>query len=499
MSFLKSTFVVGFCTLISRITGFIRDIFFAKYLGTGMLSDVFLTSFKLPNFFRNIFAEGAFNAAFVPIFSSQLVKNNKNEIVNFSRNIFSLLIYSLLIIILVIEIFMSQVVNVVASGFSGNYEKFNLTVILSRIMFPYLIFISLVSFMSGILNSYGKFAIVSVHPIILNVVFMIFSVLSTYTHKNIAFILSFSVLIGGFLQFAWLLFFTVKNGITLYPIYPKIDENTKNFLKNFLSGLIGSGIVQINMLIGSIMASKISSAVSYLYYSERLVQLPISLIGTALSTTIMPLLSKKIEAKNKDVNDILENSILFALFLGLPCAIGLNLLSYPIISVLFKRGKFTQLASQNVSNCLKFYSLAIPGFIISKILQTIFYSNKDTKTPMIASFISLITNIIFNLIFIHYFNFIGIIVSTVISTYVNLVILLYLLLKSDKLKFTTKFYVVFAKIIYISIFMFISLIICNKYLLYSESIKLFLSILVSGLIYLGIAYKIKVLNFVEFL
>ena len=474
MSFLKSTFVVGFCTLISRITGFIRDIFFAKYLGTGMLSDVFLTSFKLPNFFRNIFAEGAFNAAFVPIFSSQLVKNNKNEIVNFSRNIFSLLIYSLLIIILVIEIFMPQVVNVVASGFSGNYEKFNLTVILSRIMFPYLIFISLVSFMSGILNSYGKFAIVSVHPIILNVVFMIFSVLSTYTHKNIAFILSFSVLIGGFLQFAWLLFFTVKNGITLYPIYPKIDENTKNFLKNFLSGLIGSGIVQINMLIGSIMASKISSAVSYLYYSERLVQLPISLIGTALSTTIMPLLSKKIEAENKDVNDILENSILFALFLGLPCAIGLNLLSYPIISVLFKRGKFTQLASQNVSNCLKFYSLAIPGFIISKILQT-------------------------NLIFIHYFNFIGIIVSTVISTYVNLVILLYLLLKSDKLKFTTKFYVVFAKIIYISIFMFISLIICNKYLLYSESIKLFLSILVSGLIYLGIAYKIKVLNFVEFL
>lgn len=499
MSFLKSTFVVSFFTLLSRISGFVRDIFFAKYLGTGLLSDVFLTSFKLPNFFRNMLAEGAFNAAFVPIFSSQIVNNDEKSIIKFSRNIFSLLLYFLLIVTLIIEIFMPNVVNIIAAGFANNPNKFKLTVILSRITFPYLIFISLVSFMSGILNSYGKFAVVSINPVILNMTFIISSILSVYLNRNIAFILSYAVLIGGLAQFLWLLFFTIKNGIILYPIYPKLDSITKKFLNNFSSGLISSGIVQINSLIDSIIAAKIPSAVSYLYYSERLIQLPISLIGTALSTAIMPLLSKKIERKDYDTNDTQENAILFALFLGLPCAIGLNILSYPIISILFERGEFNSIASRNVSNCLKIYSLAIPSFIISKVLQTIFYSSKDTKTPMVASFVSLISNIIFNLIFVHYYGFIGIVISTVISTYINLSILLYMLTKFNKLELTTRFYVVLAKIIYVSIFMILSLLICNKYILLKKFLKLFLSISISGFLYLVISYKINVLNFREFL
>lgn len=499
MSFLKSTFVVSFFTLLSRISGFVRDIFFAKYLGTGLLSDVFLTSFKLPNFFRNMLSEGAFNAAFVPIFSGQIVNDDEKSIIKFSRNIFSLLLYFLLIVTLIIEIFMPNVVNIIAAGFANNPDKFKLTVILSRITFPYLIFISLVSFMSGILNSYGKFAVVSINPVILNMTFIISSILSVYLNRNIAFILSYAVLIGGLIQFLWLLFFTVKNGIILYPIYPKLDNITKKFLNNFSSGLISSGIVQINSLIDSMIAAKIPSAVSYLYYSERLIQLPISLIGTALSTAIMPLLSKKIERKDYDTNDTQENAILFALFLGLPCAIGLNILSYPIISILFERGEFNCIASRNVSNCLKIYSLAIPSFIISKVLQTIFYSSKDTKTPMVASFVSLISNIIFNLIFVRYYGFIGIVISTVISTYINLFILLYMLTKFNKLELTTRFYVVLAKIIYVSIFMIFSLFICNKYILLKKFLKLFLSIFISGFLYLIISYKINLLNFKEFL
>lgn len=499
MGFLKSTAIVSFFTLLSRIFGFIRDVFFAKYLGAGLLSDVFLTSFKLPNFFRDIFAEGAFNATFVPIFSTQIVNSDKESVIKFSRNIFSLLLYSLLIITLIFEIFMPKVITLIAAGFTSDPYKFKLTVTLSRIMFPYLIFISLVSFMCGILNSYGKFAVASVNPIILNIIFIIASILSVYINKNIAFVLSYAVLIGGLIQLLWLLFFTVKKGIILYPVYPKLDDITKKFLSNFSSGLISCSIVQINSLVDSIIAAKIPNAISYLYYAERLVQLPISLIGVALSTAIMPLLSKKIEKRDSDTNEIQENTILFALFLGFPCAIGLSMLSYSIISVLFERGEFDAIASENVSRCLKIYSLAIPSFIVSKILQTIFYSSKDTKTPMVTSFISLITNIVFNIVFVRYYGFIGIIMSSIISSYVNLIVLLYFLIKRKKLKFTTRFYLSLAKIVYVCIFMAMTLLICDKYIQFKTFFKLFLSIFIASSIYLGISYKIKVVDFREFL
>lgn len=499
MGFLKSTVTVSFFTLLSRVFGFIRDVFFAKYLGAGLLSDVFLTSFKLPNFFRDIFAEGAFNAAFVPIFSTQIVNTDKESVIKFSRNIFSLLLYSLLLITLVFEIFMPKVITLIAAGFTNNPYKFKLTVTLSRIMFPYLIFISLVSFMCGILNSYGKFAVASVNPIILNIIFIVASILSVYLNKNIAFVLSYAVLIGGLIQLLWLLFFTIKRGIILYPVYPKLDDITRKFLNNFSSGLVSCGIVQINSLVDSIIAARIPGAISYLYYSERLMQLPVSLIGVALSTAIMPLLSKKIEKKDSDTNETQENAILFALFLGLPCAIGLGILSHSVISTLFERGEFGAIASENVSRCLKIYSSAIPSFIVSKILQTIFYSGKDTKTPMIASFISLITNIVFNLIFVRYYGFMGIVISSIISSYTNLIILLYILIKDRKLEFTTKFYVSFAKIIYVCIFMLMALLICNKYIQLRTSLKLFLSIFVAGSLYLGISYGIKVVDFEKFL
>ncbi len=457
MNFLKSAFTISIFTLLSRFFGFFRDIFFAKYLGSGQLADVFLTAFKLPNFFRNIFAEGAFNSAFVPIFSSELVKDEDNKpLIEFSRNIFSLLLYILLIFTFIVEIFMPYIINIIAAGFSEIPGKFELTIDLSRITFFYLIFISLVSFMSGILNSMNKFAVVSICPVILNITFIIFSILSTYFNINIALLLSYAVLIGGILQFFWLFFFTVKEKIILYPIYPKIDNLTKIFFKNFFNGILSSGIIQINSIIDSIMAARIAGAISFIYYADRISQLPLALIGTAISISILPLLSKKIALENiEEINKTQEDAIFIGLFLGLPCMVCLYFLSNIAIPVLFERGAFTQNDSFAVISCLKIYAFALPIFIVIKILQTIFFANKDTKTPMKASLCSLIINVLLNIILIRFLSYRGIILSTVLASFANISILLFILIKQKKISFSKVFQLQLVKIVYCIIFMII--------------------------------------------
>ncbi len=501
MNFLKNAIVVSLCTLVSRISGFVRDIFFAKYLGTGFFSDVFLTAFKLPNFFRSIFAEGAFNSAFVPVFSSSIVEDNKSKADHFLRNLFSILFYSLLIFTIFIELFMPFVIKIIAFGFSDDLPKYQLSVMLSRITFPYLIFISIVSFFSGILNSIGKFTVTSLCPVILNISFVIFAISSSFLNINIAFMLSMAIFVAGVLQFLFLLFFTVKNGYIVYPVIPKIDNRLKEFFKIFSSSLVGSGIIQINSMIDAIMATTIVGAVSYIYYADRLVQLPLSLIGTALSISILPALSKVIQLKDNNETDNIENFSLFiALFIGLPACIGLFTLSDSIISVVYQRGKFNINDAIAVSKVLKVYSIALPLMILTKIFQTIFYANKDTKTPMIISFCSLCCNVVFNLIFVKIFGYIGITLSSVVSYLFSVSLLLYSSKKfvhfNDFLKINS------LKIVYSSIIMFLVLTFFNKFLLndiFSKGLLLKILLLgsaigFSSLVYLVICFVTRAID-----
>lgn len=462
MNFLKNAFVVSFFTLISRIFGFVRDIFFAKYLGTGYLSDIFFTAFKLPNFFRNIFAEGAFNSAFIPIFSSNITKDDKATLEKFTRNIFTILLYFLLIFTLIIEISMPFVVKIIAPGFIDDYNKYQFSITLCRITFPYLIFISLVSFLSGILNSLNKFACVSICPIILNLSFIFFSILSSFTHINVIYLLSYAVLVGGILQLLWLFYFTIKNKIFVYPVYLTIDNKVKEFFQKFSTSFIGSGVTQINSMVDAIMASTIAGAVSYIYYSDRIVQLPLSLIGTALSISILPNLSKAIQLNNKnEIKKIEENSIFIALFIGLPCAFGLFMISDHLIPILFERGKFLTKDSLIVVSLLKIYVFSLPLFILTKILQTIFYANKDTKTPMYISIVSLLINITFNLILMKFFSFKGIIISTLIASFSNVFLLYFIAKKQRKIHFSTRLYKDLYKIVFSLFFMCIFIYLSN--------------------------------------
>ena len=342
--FLKSAAVMSFGTLLSRISGFFRDIFIAKYLGSGFYSDVFFLALKIPNFFRQLFAEGAFNSAFTPIFASGVQSHGKEKMMIFARNIFSILLYFLLLFTLVAEIGMPYLIYIIAPGFIGDKEKVDMLVILARITFPYLIFISTVSFMSGILNTFNKFFVVSVVPIILNVTIMFTVILFGHFSKNsIIVAMSYAVSVAGLLQLLFILYFTLKEKVLLYPVFPRITKTTKTFFSKFTSSFISCGVVQINSMTDSIVATIIPGAVSMLYYGDRVSQFPLSLIGTAIGISILPTLSQTMSKKGdkNEAQNIQEEAIFFSCFLGIPAAVGLFTLSNTIIEVLFQRGQFT--------------------------------------------------------------------------------------------------------------------------------------------------------------
>ena len=297
MSLLKSAATVGGWTLISRIAGFIRDIVVATMMGTGVIADAFFVAFKIPNLFRRLFAEGAFSAAFVPIFSGKLDNPPHNKANIFAREIMSLLTMILFIVTIMAEISMPFILKFMAPGFADNKEKFDLAVELSRITFPYLLFISLVSLLTGVLNSVGKFAAGAFSPVLLNIC-MIFSiiVLSLWLETP-AHALAWGVFAAGIVQFLWMMYNCYKFKIFIWFAKPKLGKDTKIMLKRMVPGIIGAGVTQINVWVDIMLATLIPSAVSYLYYADRISQFPLAIIGTAIGTAMLPSLSRYIKTR----------------------------------------------------------------------------------------------------------------------------------------------------------------------------------------------------------
>lgn len=434
MSIFKSAFTVSFYISLSRIFGFIRDLVIAKYLGVSLLSDVFFAAFRLPNFFRRVFAEGAFNSAFVPIFVDRVQdKESSDDEKIFARNIFSLLLYVLLIFVLVLQLFMPFFMKILFPGFHENPEKFSALVDLSRITIFYLIFISLVALCSSILNSINKFAVPAASPIILNST-LILSVLIFGSHaKSYAHALSWGVFTAGILQFLWLMFFTMKSGFILYPKIPDFGVYVKKFMRKFLPGIIGANVMQINLLVDSIFASITAGAVSYLYYADRINQLPLAMIGIAIGIALLPTLSRKIkEGKHQEALKLQNLALEVGLLLVMPATVALTVLSYPIISTLFERGNFTATESFYVAKALMFYSFGLPSYVLVKVMEPAFFARGNTSTPMKIAFICLINNVVMNLIFYKMkMGYVGIILASVSSTYLNLSLLTFLLSKKS--------------------------------------------------------------------
>ena len=430
--FLKNTIAVGGLTFLSRISGLIRDFFVAKYLGAGMLSDCFLTAFRIPNLFRSIFAEGAFNSAFIPIFSGILYGEDKHKAKEFCKSIFALLFYILLIFTLICELFMPQVVQIFAPGFSANQEKFALAVSLAKITFPFLFFIAMTSFFGSILNTLGNFKPYASTSIVLNLCIVLSLFAFATVAPNAAYAVSWGVFISGIIQLLWLFWVAKTYGFGIISFKAKLTFPVVQFFKKIMPGIMGAGIYHLNIMIGSIFATSTNGAVSWIYYADRLNQLPLGVIGIAIATVLLPSLSKEIKKqKFNKTKVIFNNSMKMASLLVIPCAIGMMAISYPIIQIFFERGEFKASDTFATTQILQILCLSLPALVYTKLYSNVFYARKDTKTPMITAGISLLFNLFFTITLTQKFSYIGVVLAFTISNWIGFLLLYYISYKNE--------------------------------------------------------------------
>ena len=502
MNLIKSTSTFSFFTLISRILGYFRDVLIAIYLGSGPIADAFFVAFRIPNTFRRLFSEGTFNAAFIPSYSSELV-SNKQRAQKFANKIFNLLLIGLLLIVLVVEIFMPSFIFVIAPGFSDNSDKFELTIFLTRITFPFLLFVSLSSFFSAILNSHNKFAVAAAAPIVLNIFLILILIFQSYLNDDLVIYLSYAVTFAGIVQLIFLIFFVKIYYFPKIILNFKIDQKVKLFFKKLLPSIFSSGVTQINILVGTIIASFQASAVSYLYYADRIYQINLAIAGIAIGTILLPNLSKHIQSNNKKKINFIQNKALeLSLFLSLPATIALLIASEEITSSLFGYGSFDLLSVKNSSSALFYFALGLPAFSIIKIFSSFLFARHNTKIPFYFSFFSVIINIIISIYFFDKIGFIIIPIATTFSSWINALLLLFYLIKKKYFYFNSNFFIKVFKIFFstlLTLYAFYNLIIFfGDNLNYNSEYKLIyiiLLVIITFIIYVIISMFTKAFKF----
>ena len=453
MNLLSSTSIFGFYTLISRVLGYVRDILIAIFLGATIYADAFFVAFRLPNTFRRLFSEGTFNAAFIPSYTSEKIKNKKNG-KKFADDVLALLTLILLFVILIVEIFTPYLVYLIAPGFFEDSEKFNLAVEFTRITFPFLLFVSISSFFSGILNSNNKFAAAAAAPIILNIILILSLFLSFLYNLNFAKNLSYGVTLSGIFQLVFLIFVTKKYYKPSIKFKIKTTSKVRFFLRKLLPSIFSSGVTQINILIGTIIASFEASAVSYLYYADRVYQINLAIAGIAVGTVSLPILTKAIKTKNfLKISNIQNKSTELSLLLSIPASFGLVIASNEIINALFGYGSFSEENISMTAKALKYFGYGIPAFALIKVLANFFFARDNTKTPFQISFFIVLLNVLISLIFFKKLGFIIIPIATSISAWFGVIFYYFMLKKNKALMFRSYLFSNILKIIFSSILM----------------------------------------------
>lgn len=443
MSLFRAVATVGTYTMASRCLGFVRDALIAAILGVSGATDAFFVAFKLPNFFRRFFAEGAFNAAFVPLFSGWLVKRGHDWAKTSAEHTFAVLLTTLIVLVASFELAMPWVIKLLAPGFTGTPARYLLTIDLARITFPYILFISLAAFFAGILNSFDKYAAAAGTPIILNVCMITALGIAYFSPGQDAFLLAWGVFFAGLGQLYLLWRCSKKIGMDITFRKPVVNKEVKRLVKLGIPGAIGAGVVQIDLLINLMFASVLpTGAVSYLFYADRLNQLPLGVIGIAVTTALLPQLSKAIKAGHMKTTHHLQNRALeFALALTLPSAVALLILASPFVQILFERGEFSSADTHATAMTLMAYVLGLPAYVLVKILAVPFFARKDTTTPVVTASICVGVSITLNFLLISPLAYVGLALSTSLAAWVNVMLLTYYLRKrgwlrlSDSLKF----------------------------------------------------------------
>jgi len=501
-SFLKSSGIFTVMTFISRIFGLIRDQIIAIFFGANALTDAFFVAFKIPNFFRRLFGEGAFSQAFVPILAEAKASNDKNE-VNLVINHIGTKFLKVLIITTIFFVIVSPlVIAIFAWGFYINPDptKYNAASFMLRITFPYLFFIGLTAFAGSILNSFDKFAVSAFTPVILNISIIVFAYYSSDWFSEPIIALAWGVFIGGLLQLLFQIPFLLKLGK-----FPKIvngrHSSEKKLKKRMIPALFGVSVSQINLLVDTIVASfLVSGSVTWLYYSDRLMELPLALIGIAIATVALSKLSNYF-AQNDPKNFIktIDSAIKYFLIFGIPSSIGLMLLAEEMVITLFQYNEFTPNAALQSSKSLIAYGAGLVFFILVKIFATVFLSRGDTKTPVKAGILAMLSNIILNVILAYYFSHTGIAIATSLSALLNSY-LLYIYLKKESIEvFSQSNKVLFLKVIFSILAMGLTILLIVNPIdyFYSGTIfervsNLLLTISLSGIVYFLALKSVKV-------
>ena len=431
MNLLSSTTVFSFYTMLSRVLGYFRDIMIAIFLGTSLYADAFFVAFRLPNTFRRLFAEGTFNAAFIPSYTSAKLSNKKHG-KKFADDIFSLLIIILLFLVTLVEIFTPYLVYIIAPGFVDSGLKFEIAVELTRITFPFLLFVSLSSFFSGILNTNNKFAAAAAAPIILNIFLIIVLFYGSYLNDQLVVFLAYAVSLAGLIQLILLIFYSRNLYLPKFSLNFKIGKKIKMFFGKLLPSIFSSGVTQINILVGTIIASFQASAVSYLYYADRIYQINLAIAGIAIGTILLPSLSKYVQSNDQKKIIFIQNKALeLSLFLSLPATLALLIAPEEITSSLFGYGSFDNLSVKKSAEALFYFALGLPAFSFIKIFSSFLFARNNTKTPFYFSLFSVIVNIIISIYFFSAIGFIIIPIATTISSWLNSLLLLFFLIKKN--------------------------------------------------------------------
>jgi len=451
MSLLRSTGTIGALTLVSRVLGMVRDMLMARFVGAGMASDAFLIAWRLPNLFRALFAEGAFAAAFVPMFNRIMGKEGADDFeagraaaIHFASQVLSVLFPVLVLLTVVMMLAAGPVVWAMTGGFpDGGPEKFALARHLTIITFPYLGLISLVSLLGGILNSFSRFWVNAAAPALLNICMIAALLLfggddpvQTATTQAIA------VTVSGVLQLLWLIWSCRRIGVTLKLSFPRMSPQVKAMLLLIAPAAIGQGAIQFNLLVSTSLAARFlpQGSVSWIYYADRLNQLPLGLIGIGVGTAMLPLISRQIGSGDaKAANETQNRALELALFLALPAAVALLVSATPIVRGVFQHGAFTAADTLGAASVLAAFAPGVPAYVLIKVLTPGFYARADTRTPVRIALIAMLVNLVGNLTLIWSLGAVGIAASTALSAWVNVALLFWMLRRKGHLQLDARF------------------------------------------------------------
>ena len=465
MKLLKAMATVGGFTGLSRILGFVRDILTAAVLGAGPIADAFFVALKMPNLFRRITAEGAFSVAFVPLYSKTMEEDGQEKAGIFASNAFAMMVAILVPFTILAVIFMPYIIYAIAPGFNDDPSRYDLAVDLSRITFPYLVMISLTALLGGVLNAHNKFAPFAAAPILFNLSLIIALLYFTNFTQNAGYAMAYGILLAGVTQLLLLFYFIFRNNIKITFKLPEMTPRIKKTFRLMGPGVLGAGVMHINLFADLVIASFLSAgSISYLYYADRLNQLPLGMIGVAVGTALLPMLSRVVAAKDMvEANRLFNRAIEFSMLLALPAAVALFTIPETLIATLFERGKFTAENTMFASNVLMGYAIGLPSYVAAKIFSTAFWSKQDTMSPVKISIFITVINIALSLALIKPFGVAGIAVSTGLVGWLQLYLLSRGVKKEGALKFDVQLKSTLSKIIFSTLLMAVTLLVIDKY------------------------------------